>query len=182
MGSCQTSAPTHTSCSSHRAPAGRCCRQMATPGEKKRNLFKNASSVYEESLIFIFMCLYTYVCYLLRGDQPEQSPVEVDLLLQVLRREERPFPRDASGLQRRKGYVEDGALHVGVVLDVEHEHCLPFGGEHSRHALQEEAEQGREEALLGHVLKTHRDAVGQHVIRDDGDTQRAEGHDPMDTI
>lgn len=112
------------------------------------------------------MCIY----YLLRGYQPEQSSVEVDLLLQLLRREERPLAWDASRLQRREGHVEDGALDVGVVLDVEHEHGFPFGGEHSRHALEEEAEQGREEALLRHVLQTHRDAVGQHVISDDGDT------------
>lgn len=129
-----------------------------------------------------FVCLYTYVCYLLRGYQPEQSPVEVDLLLQLLRREERPFARGASGLHRRKGDVEDGALHVGVVLDVEHEHRFPLGGEHSRHALKEEAEQGREEALLGHVLQTHRDAVGQHVVGDDGHTQRAEGQNAMDAV
>lgn len=128
--------------------------------------------------IFVFL----YMCYLLRGYQPEQSPVEVDLLLQLLRREERPFTRGASRLHRRKGHVEDGALHVSVVLDVEHEHRFPFGGEHGRYALKEEAEQRREEALLGHVLQTHRDAVGQHVVSDDGDTQRAEGHNAMDTI
>lgn len=136
----------------------------------------NASSALQHSY-FLF-----YKCYLLRGYQPEQSPVEVDLLLQLLRREERPFAQGASRLHRRKGYVEDGALYVSVVLDVEHEHRLPFGGEHSRHALKEEAEQGGQEALLGHVLQTHRDAVGQHVVRDDGDTQRADGHDAMDTI
>lgn len=96
--------------------------------------------------------VFVFICYLLRGYQPEQSPVEVDLLLQLLRRKERPFARDASGLHRRKGHVEDRALHVSVVLDVEHEHRLPLGGEHCRHALQEEAEQGRKEALLGHVF------------------------------
>lgn len=120
--------------------------------------------------------------YLLRGYEPEQGPVEVDMLLQLLRREERPFTRSASGLKRGKCYVEDGALHVSVVLDVENENCLPCGGEHGRHALEEEAEQGREEALLGHVLQTHRDAVGQHVVGDDGDTQRAEGNNVMDTV
>ena len=120
--------------------------------------------------------------YLLRWYQPEQSPVEVDLLLQLLRGEERPFTRDASRLHCRKGDVEDGALHVRVVLDVEHKHWLPFGGEHSRYALEEEAEQGREEALLGHVLQTHGDAVGQHVVSDDGDAQRAAAHDSMETI
>lgn len=122
------------------------------------------------------------VCYLLRGYQPEQSPVEVDLLLKLLRREERPFTRGTSGLHRRKGYVEDGALHVGVILDVEHEYRFPFCGEHRRHTFKEEAEQWREEALLGHVLQAHRDAVGQHVIGDDGDTQGTEGHNTMETI
>lgn len=120
--------------------------------------------------------------YLLRGNQPEEGPVEVDLLLKLLRREEIPFAPWPSGLHRRKGHVEDGALHVGVILDVEQEHRFPPGGEHGGHALEEEAEQRGEEALLGHVLQTHGDAVGQHVISDDGDTERAEGHDVMDTI
>lgn len=113
---------------------------------------------------------------------PEQRPVEVDLLLQLFRREERPFPGRSSGLQGGERDVEDGALDVGVVLDVEDEHFLAFGGQHGRHALQEEAEQRGEEALLGHVLKPHRDAVGQHVVRDDGDTQRAERCHAMDAV
>lgn len=120
--------------------------------------------------------------YLLRGYQPEQSPVEVYLLLQFLRRKECPFALGTTGLHCRKGYIQDGALHICVVLDVEHKHCLPFGGEHSSNTLQEEAEQGREEALLGHVLQTHCDAVSQHVIGDDGDTQRTHGNNTMDTI
>lgn len=128
------------------------------------------------------MCLYTYVCYLLRGYQPKKSPVKVDLFLQLLGGEERAFTWGTTGLQRRKGYIEDGALHVCVILDVEHKHCFPFSGEHSCHALKEEAEQGREESLLGHVLQPHSDAVGQHVVSDDGDTQCADGHNTMDTI
>lgn len=120
--------------------------------------------------------------YLLRRNQPEEGPVEVDLLLQLLRREKGPFALRPSGLHRRKGHVEDGALHVGVILDVEQEHRFPPGGEHGSYALEEEAEQRGEEALLGHVLQTHGDAVGQHVIGDDGDTERAEGHDVMETI
>lgn len=120
--------------------------------------------------------------YLLRGNQPEEGPVEVDLLLQLLRREELLFALRPSGLHRREGHVEDGALHVGVILDVEQEHRFPPGGEQGGYALEEEAEQGGEEALLGHVLQTHGDAVGQHVIGDDGDAQRAEGHHVMETI
>jgi len=104
------------------------------------------------------------------------------MLLKLLGGEERPVTRGAAGLQRREGHVEDGALHVGVVLDVEHEHRLPLGGEHGGHALQEAAEQRRQEALLGHVLQTHRDAVGQHVVGDDGDPQRAEGDHVMEAI
>lgn len=73
-------------------------------------------------------------------------------------------------------------MHVGVVLDVEHKHGFPFGGEHSRHTFQEEAEQGGEEALLRHVLQTDRDAVGQHIVGDDGDTQGAERNNTMNTI
>lgn len=130
--------------------------------------------------MYIYMCVC--VCYLLRRYQPEQSPVEVDLLLQILRRKERPFARSASRLHRRKSDVQDGALNVGVVLDVEHEHRFPRGGEHGGDALQEEAEQRREEALLGHVLQAHRDAVGQHVVGDDGDAQRAEGDGAVDAI
>ena len=146
------------------------------------NGFVNDISSTKLSSLKVIVQVFVFICYLLRGYQPEQGPVEVDLLLQLLGGKERPFPRDASGLHRRKGYIEDRALHISVVLDVEHEHRLPFGGEHRRHALQEEAEQRRKEALLGHVLQTHRDAVGQHVIGDDGDTQRAEGHDTMDAI
>lgn len=37
--SCQTSALRRTSCSSHRAPAGRCCHRTATPGEKRRGCY-----------------------------------------------------------------------------------------------------------------------------------------------
>lgn len=128
------------------------------------------------------MCLYIDVCYLLRGYQPEQSPVEVDLFLQLLRGEVRAFAWGTTRLQRRKGYIEDGALHVRVILDVEHKHCFPFSGEHRCHAIKEEAEQRREESLLGHVLQPHSDAVGQHVVCDDGDTQRAHGHNTMNTI
>lgn len=83
------------------------------------------------------------VRYLLSGYEPESSPVEVDLLLQLLRWEEHAFTRSPSGLQRRKGYVEDGALDVGVVLDVKHKHCFPLGGEYIRHSLKKKAEQGR---------------------------------------
>lgn len=130
----------------------------------------------------IKVSVYICVCYLLRGYQPEQSPVEVDLFLQLLRGKERAFTWGTSRLQRRKGYVEDGALYVCVILDVEHKHCFPFSGQHSCHTLKEEAKQRREESLLGHVLQPHSDAVGQHVISDDGDTQCADGHNSMDTI
>lgn len=110
------------------------------------------------------------VSYLLGGYGPEECPVEVDLLLQILGWEKSPFARTTSWLQRRKRHVENGALHIRVVLDVEHKHFLPLGGQNGRHAFQEEAEERREEALLGHVLQTHRDAVGQHVVGDDGDS------------
>lgn len=120
--------------------------------------------------------------YLLSGYEPEPSPVEVDLLLQLLRWEKHAFAKGASGLQCRKGYVEDGALNVGIILYVEHKHCFSFGGKHICHPLKKEAEQGRKKALLGHVLQTHCDAVCQHVISDDSDTQRAQGNNTMDTI
>lgn len=116
--------------------------------------------------------------YLLRRNEPEQSPVQVDLLLQFLRRKEGPRP----GLHGREGDVEDGALHVGVVLDVEDEDGLAPGGEDGRHAVHEEAEQGRQEALLRHVLQAHRDAVGEHVVGDDGHAECAEGRGGVDAI
>lgn len=133
-------------------------------------------------LYFVCILMFTSKMYLLGRNQPEEGPVEVDLLLKILGREELPFALRPPGLHRREGHVEDGALHVGVVLDVEQEHRFPPGGEHRGHALEEEAEQRREEALLGHVLQAHRDAVGQHVVGDDGDAERAEGHHLMDTI
>jgi len=104
------------------------------------------------------------------------------VLLQVLGGEVPPAARGAPRLQGGEGHVEDGAAHVRVVLDVEHEHRLPVGGEHGGHALQEEGEQVRQEAFLGHVLQAHRDAVGQHVIGDDGDAERAHGHHPVETV
>lgn len=73
-------------------------------------------------------------------------------------------------------------MDVRVVLDVEHKHRFPFGGEHSRHALEEEGQQRGEEALLGHVLQPHSDAVGQHVVSDDGDAQCAEGRHLMEAV
>lgn len=120
--------------------------------------------------------------YLLRRYEPEQSPVEVDLLLQLLWREEGAFPRTTAGLQCWERHVEDRPLYVGVVLDVKHKHLLAFGGQHRSDTLHEEAEQRRQEALLGHVLQTHCDAVGQHVICDDGYTQCTQGHDCMETV
>lgn len=148
---------------------------MAAPAEKNEPLV---------SLTFfcVYTCVHVSFSYLLRGNQPEKSPVQVDLLLQLLGGEERPFTLPAARLHGGEGDVEDGALHVGVVLDVEDEHGLPPGGEHGRHALHEEAEERREEALLGHVLQAHRDAVGQHVVGDDGDTQRAGSYNVVDTV
>lgn len=120
--------------------------------------------------------------HLLRRNQPEEGPVEVDLLLQLLRREELPFALRPSGLHRRKSHVENGALNVSVILDVEQEHRFPPGGEHSGNTLKEEPEQRGEEAFLRHVLQTHSDAVSQHVIGDDVDTERADDHNTMDAI
>lgn len=137
-------------------------------------------AVKMSKLVCIFML--PSKMYLLRRNQPKEGPVEVDLLLQLLRREELPFALRPSGLHRRKGHVEDGALNVSVILDVEQEHRFLPGGEYGGHALEEEAEQRGEEALLGHVLQTNGDAVSQHVIGDDGDTERAEDHDTMETI
>lgn len=42
----------------------------------------------------------SFVGYLLRRNQPQQRPVQVDLLLEVLGGEERPFTGRASRLQR----------------------------------------------------------------------------------
>lgn len=116
----------------------------------------------------------------LRGNGGQQRPVEVDLLLQVLRGEE--LVPDATREQGREGDVQDVGADVRVILDVENEDAILGGGEHSRHPLHKEGQEGRQEPLLGHVLQPHRDAVGEHVVRDDGDTQRAHCSDTVNTI
>lgn len=114
------------------------------------------------------------------GDQGQQGPVEVDLLLKVLGGEE--LVSDATREQSREGHVQDVGADVRVVLDVEHEDAILGGGQHCCHPLHEEGQEGRKEPLLGHVLQTHRDAVGEHVISDDGDAQGAHCCYAVDTI
>ena len=131
----------------------------------------------------------------LAGHQGEERAVQVDLLLQGLGREEQPrvggcgrghaqliSMRTPGRLQGRERDVEDAPLDVGVVLDVEDEDAVPAGGEDGGDALHEEGEERRQEALLGHVLQTHRDAVGQHVVCYDGDPEGAEGGDLVNAV
>ena len=114
------------------------------------------------------------------GNHGQQGPVEVDLLLQVLRGEE--LVSNATREQSREGHIQDIGADVRVVLDVENEDAILGSGEHCCNPLHKQGQEGREEPLLGHVLQPHRDAVGEHVIRDDGDTQGADRRDTVDTI
>lgn len=116
----------------------------------------------------------------LRGNQGQQRPVEVDLLLQVLRGEE--LVSNATREQGWEGDVQDIGADVRVVLDVENKDAVLGGGEHGCHPLHKEGQEGRKEPLLGHVLQPHCDAVGEHVVRDDGDTQGADCSDTVNTI
>lgn len=137
--------------------------------------------------------------HVLGGQQGEQRSVQVNLLLESFRGEEtvrggvvvvapRPLQvigvwcRRTGGLQSGEGDIQDASLDVSVILDVEHEDAVAAGGEDGSHAVHEEGEQRGQEELLGHVLQADRDAVGQHVVGDDGDAQGAQGRDVVDTI
>lgn len=72
--------------------------------------------------------------------------------------------------------------HVCIILNVEDEDGVGARGEDGGNAAGEERQQRREETLLGHVLKPHSDAAGQHGVCDDGDTQRALGIDAVDAV
>lgn len=116
----------------------------------------------------------------LRGDRGQQRPIEVDLLLQVLGGEE--LVANATREQSWEGHIQDIGADICVVLDVENEDAVLGGGEHCRHPLDKQGEERRKEPLLGHVLQPHRDAVGQHVICDDGDTQGANSRNAVDAV
>lgn len=106
----------------------------------------------------------------LGGDGGQEAAVQVDPLLQVLGAEELAT---AAGQQDGQADVQNAGAHVRVVLDVEDDDVLLAGGEHRRHALQEEPQQRGQEALLGHVGQPQGDAAGEHLVRDDGDLQCA---------
>jgi len=116
--------------------------------------------------------------HLQHGGTRQCHALHVQLLLQLLRAEVAPAPRR----QGREADVEHRAAHVRVVLDVEDEDVLLGRCKHGGHPFQEGGQQRGEEALLPHVLQPHRDAVGQHVLRDDDHAQDTLGRHAVDPV
>lgn len=111
-------------------------------------------------------------------ERGESEPVEVELLLQGLGREE-----ESARQGSREADVEDPSWSgVQVWLDVEDEHVLDRHGQHGRHALQEVPQQWGQEVFLGHVLEADRHAAAQHVLGDDENPENALGRDAVDAI